>query len=85
MIHAKILIVDGVWTVAGTTNMDSRSFALNDEISAALLDPRAGARFEEDFTRDLSRSRRITLEAWRNRPFLERAEERIGALYQRQQ
>ena len=32
MIHAKLMTVDGQWNVAGSTNFDHRSFALNDEV-----------------------------------------------------
>ena len=35
MMHAKVLIVDGVWAVLGTTNMDNRSFEHNDEVNVA--------------------------------------------------
>ena len=38
MMHAKVLIVDGVWTVLGTTNMDNRSFEHNDEVNVAMCD-----------------------------------------------
>src|SRR5262249_12135804 len=38
MIHAKILVIDGLVSVVGSTNFDSRSFDLNDEVSMAVLD-----------------------------------------------
>ncbi len=31
MIHCKIMIIDGVWSVVGSTNLDNRSFGINDE------------------------------------------------------
>ena len=33
MIHTKSLLVDGLWTVVGSTNFDSRSFGINDEVN----------------------------------------------------
>ena len=39
----KILIVDGLWSVVGSTNFDSRSFGLNDEVNLAALDPALAA------------------------------------------
>ena len=39
MIHAKTLVVDGVWVVLGSTNFDSRSFRINDEVNLAAMDP----------------------------------------------
>ena len=38
MIHAKLMTVDGLWNVVGSTNFDHRSFALNDEVNLAVLD-----------------------------------------------
>src|SRR5918994_996354 len=33
MIHAKVLVCDGLWSVLGTTNIDNRSFEHNDEVN----------------------------------------------------
>ena len=44
MMHAKVLIVDGAWTVLGTTNMDNRSFEHNDEVNVATVRRRASPR-----------------------------------------
>ena len=35
MIHAKTLVVDGRWSVFGSTNLDHRSFSINDEVNVA--------------------------------------------------
>ena len=78
MIHAKILMVDGLWTVVGSTNLDHRSFGINDEVNLAACDADFTARLEEDFARDLRDSRQITLERWRHRSLLERVPEIIG-------
>ncbi|HWQ56214.1 MAG TPA: cardiolipin synthase [Bryobacteraceae bacterium] len=85
MNHTKSLIVDGVWAVVGSTNMDSRSFGLNDEVNVAILDRGVAARLEEDFAKDLTASREVTLEEWQRRPPRERIQEWIGWLLARQQ
>lgn len=85
MNHTKSLIVDGVWAVVGSTNMDSRSFGLNDEVNVAILDRGVAARLEEDFAKDLAASREVTMEEWRRRPPRERVQEWIGWLLARQQ
>lgn len=85
MIHAKILIIDGIWSVVGSTNFDSRSFAINDEVNLAVLDPVLAARLNQDFQKDLSESREITFERWKRRPHFERANEWFFALLERQQ
>jgi cardiolipin synthase len=85
MIHTKTLVVDSIWSVVGTTNFDSRSFLLNDEVNLAVMDAEFAARIEQDFERDMSQSREITYEQWVHRPWLERAHEQLGSLLERQQ
>ena len=67
MTHAKVLIVDGLWSVLGTTNIDNRSFEHNDEVNVALQDTELASRLLEDFARDVEASDEITLERWRSR------------------
>jgi cardiolipin synthase len=85
MIHAKILIVDGVWSVVGSTNFDNRSFGLNDEVNLAAADRGLARRLEEDFDNDLSQCKTITYEDWKRRPLKERLIELLGRLIERQQ
>jgi cardiolipin synthase len=61
MIHAKLMTVDGLWSVVGSTNFDHRSFALNDEVNLAVLDQQLAATIESDFFDDLEQSRRLSL------------------------
>jgi len=85
MIHAKVLVVDGLWTVLGSTNFDNRSFGLNDEVNAALRDQALAARMEADFAADLAKSRRITLDEWTRRPLRERLLATLGMALERQE
>ncbi|HUI99719.1 MAG TPA: phospholipase D-like domain-containing protein [Usitatibacter sp.] len=85
MIHAKVLVVDGLWTVLGSTNFDNRSFGLNDEVNAALRDEALAARMEVDFAADLAKSRRVTLEEWIRRPVGERVLATLGMALERQE
>jgi cardiolipin synthase len=85
MIHAKILCVDGLWTVVGSTNFDNRSFGINDEVNLAIKDPRVALRLESDMANDLKHSQQISLHDWRRRPVTERATELIGWVFERQQ
>jgi len=85
MMHAKVMIVDDAWSVLGTTNMDNRSFELNDEVNLLMLDPFVSARLIEDFERDLARSDQITMETWERRPWWERVLDPIVWILERQQ
>jgi cardiolipin synthase len=72
MTHAKVLIVDELWAVLGTTNIDNRSFEHNDEINIAMRDPEVAARLLTDYERDLGESVEVTFERWRRRPAWEK-------------
>jgi len=85
MMHTKSVVVDGQWSVIGSTNVDSRSFGINDEVNVAAMDAALAARLEENFLADLKVSHRITFDEWRNRPLLERANEWLGWLIERQE
>jgi cardiolipin synthase len=85
MIHVKSLIIDGTWAVVGSTNMDSRSFGLNDEVNLAIYDASVANRLDQDFSRDLSQSHQVSYQEWKNRSIFERFNEWFGALLQRQQ
>jgi cardiolipin synthase len=85
MMHNKCMIIDGVWSVVGSTNFDHRSFGLNDEVNLAAFDARFAARLEEDFARDLADSRAISYEEWQRRPLLERVQGWFGWMLERQQ
>ncbi len=85
MIHAKILIIDGVWVVVGSTNFDPRSFGINDEVNLAALDPALAARLTADFDHDISQSRQITYDQWLHRGIFDRAMGVVGWFLQRQQ
>jgi len=85
MIHAKVLIVDELWSVVGSTNFDNRSFGINDEVNLAVRDHAVAQRLGADFTTDLLHSQQITLEDWRHRPVTERVTELLGWAFERQQ
>lgn len=75
MMHAKVLVVDGVWSMVGSANFDNRSFELNDEMNVAVRDPMLAASLLEDFNEDLPRAHRITADEWRRRPLLGKTRE----------
>jgi cardiolipin synthase A/B len=72
MMHAKVLVVDGLWSVLGTTNMDNRSFEHNDEVNVAICDADVATRLLADYQRDMLDSEEVTLDRWRRRPLWEK-------------
>jgi cardiolipin synthase len=85
MIHAKIMIVDGVWSIVGSTNFDNRSFGINDEVNLAALDPQMAATLTHQFEQDLSSAKQVNYDEWKKRPLWERAVEWAGWVLERQQ
>jgi cardiolipin synthase len=80
MYHCKVMIVDGFLTSVGSTNFDDRSFRLNDEANLNIYDAAFAARQTETFEDDLAHSRRVTYAAWQNRPWTEKALERLASV-----
>jgi len=69
LLHAKVMTVDGIWATIGSTNLDSRSFALNEELNAVVYHGCVVAQLEDVFAEDLKYSRKIKLDQWRRRGF----------------
>lgn len=68
LLHAKTMTIDGRWATIGSTNFDSRSFALNEELNLIVYDNRELAgRLERIFADDLAHARRITERTWQRR------------------
>jgi cardiolipin synthase A/B len=81
MMHTKALVVDGVFSIVGSANFDNRSFELNDELNVAVSSRDLARRLTEDMEGDLKRSRRLTLETWRQRPLLDKVREKFWGLF----
>jgi len=67
LLHAKTMIVDGIWSTVGSTNLDYRSFSLNEELNVAIYDVGTARRLERIFADDLANSRRVMYKDWKNR------------------
>jgi cardiolipin synthase A/B len=84
MMHAKTMIVDGIWSTIGSSNFDDRSFRLNDEVNVNIYDEGIAATMEVMFEDDLAHSREISLGRWYKRPALARLKENFADLFKRQ-
>ena len=72
LLHAKTMVVDGIWATIGTTNFDNRSFALNQEINLTVHDRAVAGRLEEIFQEDLKYAKQISYDEWKSRGLYER-------------
>jgi cardiolipin synthase A/B len=84
MLHAKALVVDGVWSAVGSVNFDNRSFQLHDEVSLCVQSEDFAARLGEVFERDLEASDEIKAERWNGRGSRQRVTEAASKLARRE-
>lgn len=80
-LHSKLLMIDGLIASVGSANMDQRSFNLNFEVNALLYSEELTQRLERDFREDLLHSERLALEAFKERPLLQRVLENGTRLF----
>jgi cardiolipin synthase len=81
MMHTKLLVVDGVWSIFGSANFDNRSLELNDEMNVAVSDPALAAQLLRDFEHDLQRAKKLDLQEWRRRGPLEKIREHFWSYF----
>ena len=75
LLHTKSAVIDGVWSTVGSTNLDWRSLAYNDELNAVILGTEFAGRMKAIFERDVAESELITPQKWAGRPFMDRVKE----------
>lgn len=80
LLHAKNVSIDGALGVVGSSNVDLRSFQLNEEASLLLHDDAAIARLEAIQADYIAKSDRIDPEAWHARPWLQRLPQNIARI-----
>jgi cardiolipin synthase len=56
LLHTKSAVIDGVWSTVGSTNLDWRSLAYNDELNAVVIGPEFAERMKAIFERDIAES-----------------------------
>lgn len=78
ILHAKTLVADDRVSVVGSTNLDYRSFDFNAECNLVILCEPTNAALAAAFENDLSGSTEIHLPAWRRRPMVHRAGDRLA-------
>jgi len=72
LLHAKTMVIDGVWATIGSTNLDTRSFALNEEVNLVVYSTDVAGRLERIFADDLVYSRKVDPQTWRERGVVDR-------------
>ncbi len=83
ILHSKTMVVDGVWSITGSSNFDYRSVLFNDEVDAVVLGRDTGEQLSALFESDLQSARPIDLETWRKRSALTRLREQFWRLWEK--
>ncbi|MEU6986445.1 phospholipase D-like domain-containing protein [Streptomyces sp. NPDC046324] len=75
MMHAKIITVDGVAALIGSTNFNRRSLDHDEEVMLAVLDQEFTSTLDEHFEADVAVSEPIRAGRWKRRSVVQRARE----------
>jgi cardiolipin synthase len=75
MIHEKSMVIDGMFSVVGSSNLDARSSEINEELDIAVYDRGFGQEMEKIFENDRAQSKEYTLQEFKNRTLWERTTE----------
>tara|TARA_R110000868_G_scaffold102678_1_gene282825 strand:+ start:5865 stop:7250 length:1386 start_codon:yes stop_codon:yes gene_type:complete len=82
ILHSKTAVIDGVWSVVGSSNLDPRSIFFNDEVDAIVLGTSTGRTLQAMFKDDQTSARQIDLDTWSRRPFMQRLNEIYSRLWE---
>ncbi|MFD6180626.1 phosphatidylserine/phosphatidylglycerophosphate/cardiolipin synthase family protein [Streptomyces goshikiensis] len=75
MMHAKVITMDGVVSLIGSSNFNRRSLDHDEEVMLAVMDPDLTRTLDEHYDQDLEASTRIGTQRWKRRSLLQRARE----------
>lgn len=64
MIHQKIMIIDSFWSHVGSTNLDDRSFDINEEAGVGIIDESIAAQLKASFEEDLKSCTELKAQTW---------------------
>ncbi len=82
ILHSKTVVVDGVWSIVGSSNLDHRSVLFNDEVDAVVISAATGAQLDRYFEQDLTHASAIDLARWKRRPLARKLSEQFWRLWQ---
>ena len=82
VLHSKTIVVDGVWSVIGSSNFDHRSVVFNDEVDAVVVGSDTAKELERMFDDDLTNAHQIDRVEWSDRSVGERLKDFFARIWQ---
>jgi cardiolipin synthase len=83
VLHSKTVVIDGVWSAVGSSNLDHRSVLFNDEIDAVVIGKKTAEDLEAIFNESAQTALAIDQARWEaQRPFSERIRGFFARLYE---
>jgi cardiolipin synthase len=82
ILHSKTVVIDGVWSITGSSNFDHRSVLFNDEVDVVVLGKDTGEQLRTLFQSDLEHAKPIDLEEWRKRGAFTKVREKFWKLWE---
>jgi len=67
MMHAKTMIIDNYLSTVGSTNMDHRSFNLNAEVNAFIINEGIAEKLKNQFNKDLNNTYKLQIQELNDR------------------
>jgi cardiolipin synthase A/B len=82
VLHSKTVVIDGVWSVIGSSNFDHRSVIFNDEVDAVVLGTDTAGELEGMFEDDVGKATQLDLATWNKRPLSQKLNEMLSRIWQ---
>ncbi len=80
-VHTKLLLVDNIWSLIGSANMDTRSLRLNFELDLSVFDTELSSTIRRHFDKAFAHSHEITLQEIEGRPLPIRLRDNFARLF----
>ena len=80
-VHTKLLLVDGIWSLIGSANLDPRSLRLNFEFNLEVYDREFAQQLADRFAATVTASRQISLEEMDGRGLPEKIRDGAAKLF----